>query len=318
MKGLSYALGLIVSSTVVALSGVAHGQTIYGMTAVGSDSSAPGLGLVRFDAATPATIIPVGSFTGVVAGQSVRSIDFRPANGLLYAISTFDSSAQLYTVDLNTAALTAVGSGFSLGMSTTARVEMDFNPVADRVRIVTGSQISPGTNNNYRVNPDSGALVATDTNLNWNLGDPSAAANSVSIVGGAYTNNFPGSTSTTLYAWDFTTDDLVTIGGIGGTPSPNTGTMFTVAEATSFLTGLAALGMDIGPSSNTLFVTHDDPANATLMSLYTRDLTTGAESLVGAYPAGVFINDISVVIPEPATASLLILGVAGLATRRRR
>ena len=73
--------------------------------------------------------------------------------------------------------------------------------------------------------------------------------------------------------------------------------------------------MDISGTSNFAYVTHDDPATGTSMNFYTIDLATGAETLVGAYGAGVFINDIAAV-PAPGAAALL--GLAGLGAMRRR
>jgi hypothetical protein len=294
-----------------------HAETIYGMTATSSTSTAPGVALVRFDSATPGTVTTVGAFSGIVAGHALRSIDFRPATGQLYAISTSTSNlaaAQLYTVNLSTGALTPVGSGLTLTGNSNARVEMDFNPVADRIRIVTGGS----TANSFRAHPDTGALVAADTALSWSPGDPNAAF-AFSIIGGAYSNNVAGATSTTLYGWDYNTDSLLTIGGTGGTPSPNGGVMFSIDQPVSAITGNAALGMDISGATGVLYVTHDDPDTGAFMSLFTRNLGTGAETLIGAYPASnLFIVDISVApIPEPASLLLMALGVAGLVARQR-
>lgn len=276
-------------------------ELIYGMVTASSASTAAGTALVKFDSATPGTITNIGNFTGIVAGQAVRSIDFRPATGVLYAISTDGAAAaQLYTVNLTTAALTTVGSGFTLATNASARVEMDFNPVADRIRVVIGGTTPSPTSFNFRVNPNDGTLVATDTSLAWAAGDPNTGV-PISVVGCAYSNNVAGATTTTLYAWDYNTDSLATIGSIGGTPnSPNSGIMNSIDQPVNALTGNAGLGMDISGVTGILYVTHDDPVTATSMNFYTRNLTTGAETLVGAYPAGTFISDISVKTPDTA------------------
>ena len=275
----------------------AGGELIYGMTVTSSTGTA-GVNLVRFNSSTPGSVTNIGPFTGMTSGHAVRSIDFRPATGQLYAISTDPANpanAQLYTVNLTTAALTPVGTGLTLGTNTFFDVEMDFNPVADRIRIVTASNGTLG-NNNFRAHPDTGALVAQDTNLAFDVSSPRSGATNFNIIGGAYANNVAGATQTTLYAWDYNDDALITIGGINGVPSPNGGLMFTISTPPGFLTTNPALGMDISGATGTMFVTHDDAATGTMMSLFTRSVATGAETLVGTYPAGTFVGDLSVFI----------------------
>ncbi len=58
--------------------------------------------------------------------------------------------------------------------------------------------------------------------------------------------------------------------------------------------------MDISGATGILYVTHDDPNTGASMNLYTRNLTTGAETLLGAYPGGTFVADLSVFIPAGA------------------
>ena len=140
------------------------GELIYGMTVAGLTSTVPGsngVNLVRFNSSAPGTVTTVGPFTGLVSGHTMRSIDFRPANGQLYGLSTntAGSAAQIYTINLMTAACTPVGTGLTLGTNAFTFIEMDFNPVADRIRIVTAGNGTVG-NNNFRANPDTGALVA--------------------------------------------------------------------------------------------------------------------------------------------------------------
>src|SRR6185436_17453218 len=113
------------------------------------------------------------------------------------------SAAQLYTVNLATAALTPVGSGLTLGASATTRLSMDFNPVVDRIRVVTVNGASGGNGANFRVNPNDGMLTSTDTALSWTAGDPQATWMGYTVVGLGYTNSFAGASTTTLYAWDY-------------------------------------------------------------------------------------------------------------------
>lgn len=286
-------------------------ELIYGMTATSSSSGSAGVNLVSFDSATPGTITTIGAFTGIVAGHTLREIDARPATGQLYAISTDAAfNAQVYTVDLATGALTAQGATFALPGATTAQVNIDFNPAADRLRITTL------TNQSYRWNPVTNTFVQQDTTIAYDATDPNFGA-TMNVIGVAYSNNVANANSTTLYGWDYQNDALITVGGLLGSPSPNNGQAFTVFEPTSFRTFNAGLDMEISGLTGVAYVTHDDPATGTSMSLFTIDLTTGAESSLGGYGAGVFISSISAV-PEPTSMALCGIALAGLGIRKIR
>jgi hypothetical protein len=188
--------------------------------------------------------------------------------------------------------------------------------VTNEIRVITSG------NQNYRVNPTTGTLIAQDTSLAYAATDINAGK-APTMVAVTYTNHTAGASTTTAYSWDYFNDALVTIGGPNGTPSPNGGSMSTIGMPTppTTLTNQAAVGMSISPVTGILYVTHDDPVTGGFMSLYTRDLVTGAETLVGAYPAGppaTFVADISVApVPEPAW-TLAGAGLAGLAVTFRR
>ncbi|MBK7393585.1 MAG: DUF4394 domain-containing protein [Chloracidobacterium sp.] len=281
--------------------GTAKAEIIFGMThaagSTGANGAAPALGLVSFDSATPGTVTNHGTFgVGLVAGHSVRTMDFRPLNGLLYAISTNvgNTTGQLYTVSLTTAQLFPVGSGFSLGTNVDPNISMDFNPVADRIRVVAGSVSSDGLQNNFRVDPNTGALVLTDTNLAFATGDPQFGFDA-QIIGIAYTNNVVGATETTLYAWDYQFDILATIGSINGTPqSPNGGQIFTVHDPGAFIVTSSGLGMDISGATGICYVAHNLDGQTANVRLRTRNLANGTQTDLGAFPAGSNIHDISV------------------------
>src|SRR5205823_171232 len=79
---------------------------------------------------------------------------------------------------------------------------VDFNPVVDRLRVVSDA------NENVRINPDAG-LVTTDTALSFTTGTPHAGEDPT-IVDAAYDNDVPGAASTTLYDLDSHIGILVT------------------------------------------------------------------------------------------------------------
>jgi hypothetical protein len=247
----------------------AEAVTIYGVTTTNN--------LLTFDSATPGTASSV-AITGLQAGESVLAIDLRPANGQLYALG---STSRLYTINPATGAATQVGSGpFSPALVGTS-FGFDFNPVVDRIRVVSDAD------QNFRLNPDTGTVVATDTNLAFATGDLNQGVNP-NVVAVAYTNNFAGSTVTTLFGIDSNLDIAVIQGSPDGTPvSPNTGQLFS-ALPLGVNTG-DAVGFDFGGGMGFVSLT---PPTGAASALY----TVGAESviLVGTIGTGFIVVDITV------------------------
>ena len=134
---------------------------------------------------------------GLTPGDQLVGIDFRPATGQLYGLSTpggGPGSAQLYIIDTETAIAMKVGApnavlgGTSFGF--------DFNPVPDRIRVVSNA------GQNLRLNPNDGASAGMDTDLDtWPVTRMRAAC--PCVVGAAYANpDRDPQTNTVLYDID--------------------------------------------------------------------------------------------------------------------
>ncbi|MEG1051904.1 MAG: DUF4394 domain-containing protein [Janthinobacterium sp.] len=190
--------------------------------------------LLSFDRATPGTIRSTATITGLQAGENLLGIDFRPADGQLYGIG---STGRLYTLNGGTGAATVKASLAADAADTTApftalagtQFGVDFNPVADRLRIVSN------TGQSLRINVDTGATT-TD-------GDINGGAAGAAITAAAYTNSFAGTASTTLFVIDATNATLYTQN------PPNNGTLAGAVPLGVAATSVA--GFDIDARTNT-------------------------------------------------------------------
>ena len=118
---------------------------------------------------TPPAPAAPGTITGVTAGENIVGIDFRPSTGLLYALG---STGSIYSLDpAQSSQATKVSSlqtadGGPVALSGT-RFGIDFNPVVDRLRVVSNS------GQNLRVNADTG-VTTVDQALAYGPGDRNA------------------------------------------------------------------------------------------------------------------------------------------------
>jgi uncharacterized protein (TIGR03437 family) len=241
--------------------------------------------LIAFNSGTPGTLVFNKSITGLAAGENLLGIDFRPATGELFGVS---SQSRIYRINTTSGLASLVSPApFTPPIGGTS-FGVDFNPVPDRIRLVSN------TAQNLRLNPNNGAVAGTDTNLAFATGDANAGKTPM-IVASAYTNNFAGTTTTTLYGIDSALDVLVLQGSMGGAPvSPNTGQLTTVGPL-----GVDTndqIGFDIAPATNAAFASLVVGGGITpnISTLATINLASGAMTPIGQIGGGQPIRDIAI------------------------
>jgi hypothetical protein len=263
-----YTVPLTAGSTATRIGTIGTGEALTGMAliqpatpkvyALTTDSR-----LASFDPSTPTTLSASVPISGLVSGESVLGIDFRPANGKLYALT---STARLLTVDADSGASTVVATLSAdaadatlpyNGLGNAARFTVDFNPVADRLRVINDNGL------NLRINADTGATT-TDGAIN-RAGVPPL------VAGGAYGNSFAGTRSTVLYDLDAASSVLAQ------QVPPNDGTLVNVGALAVPFSGAAS--MDIAGGANGLVLAALRTGASGPYTLYTVSLTTGAATL---------------------------------------
>lgn len=272
------------AASALAVSGTSQASLIWGVDQHNN--------LFSFDSAAPGAVLTAKK-VAVPAGEQVVAIDFRPADGNLYAMT---DTGGLYVVNItpspaNTWPVGNTGTAVS-GVNGTS-FGFDFNPVVDRLRVTSDTDI----NLRHQV----GAATIVDGNINAPYGNPS-------VVGAAYLNNFAGTTTTTLFTIDSANDSLNTQN------PPNAGTQVVVGPL-GIDVNSEELGFDIESGTNVAYLAANVGPDRR-SGLYTVNLATGATTSLGLIGNGTLVRDITVVIPEPASlAALAGLGVLGL--RRR-
>jgi hypothetical protein len=137
---------------------------------------------------------------------------------------------------------------------------VDFNPLADRLRVVSDAGQS------LRINVDTGATT-TDTSLN--PGTPQ-------VVAAGYTQSFAGTTATKLFDIDLATASLQQQN------PPNDGVLVPIGLLDPVVTFTNVAGFDIAGGDDGLSLGALQPTGMAQSSLYRVNLKTGATTSLGA------------------------------------
>ncbi|MEU0130706.1 MULTISPECIES: DUF4394 domain-containing protein [unclassified Streptomyces] len=243
-----------------------------GLTGVGLTSAQR---LVGFYVGRPGDSWSFGRITGLKGDSKLVGIDFRVQNGKLYGVG---DRGGVYT--LNSDAEAAKVSQLSVAL-TGAHFGVDFNPAANRLRVISD------TGQNLRHNIDDPAAPRTTT-VDGTLTNPTMPpSTALGVTGAAYTNNdLDATTATTLFDID-TVNDRVSL------QSPaNSGTLAPTGN----------LGLDAGRSAGfDIYYRASDGSNrgyAALSNggrqrLYQVNVLDGGAELLGSFPVGRQVVDIA-------------------------
>ncbi|MFV3077233.1 DUF4394 domain-containing protein [Niveispirillum fermenti] len=212
-------------------------------------------------------VLPVTGVKGKLLG-----IDVRPANGALYGLA---SDNHLYAIDLATGAATA-GPRLSVALTAIDHVVVDFNPQADRLRVM-GSD-----GQNLRVNVETGA-AAVDKPLAYHPKDKVNAGKKPAVYAGAYINSFAGATQTQLFDVDSAA------GAWLSQDPPNDGVLRTIGPL-GVPAGTIVEGVDI-------FTDAEDEYHGRAVAggiLYDLDVQRGAMKRMGRIGDGSDVIDIAI------------------------
>ncbi len=232
--------------------------------------------LVEFDVDQPSRTFPVGRVAGLSGDTRLVGIDFRVQNERLYRVG---DRGGIYTLNTGNARAVKV-SQLTVALAGT-RFGVDFNPAANRLRVVSDT----GQNLRHNIDDAGAPLVTTVDGTLTNPTTPPSTA--LGVTGAAYTNNdLNAATATTLFDLDTAADRI-------SLQSPaNAGTL----APTGNLGVDAALdaGFDIYYSPKT----GANKGFATLSTggsyrLYEVNILTGRATSRGAFPGQQQVTDIA-------------------------
>ena len=244
----------------------AQGKTIYAVDL--------GNNFALFHSASPGTVDRNLPITGLLVGDRIVGIDFRPVDGKLYGVGL---DSRVYVVDTITAVASPVGATFTPALDGT-HFGMVLDPATDKIRIQSAE-----SGQNLQIDPATGQVVSADAALAYAPADPNAGLDP-DIAATAVTSGAGAAT----YGINWFRDELVVMA------DPANGQVRTVGS--TGVTTAACAAMDVASDG----VMYASMTISGINNLYTMNLTTGAATSLGEIDVVVSIQSIAI---PPGTAA---------------
>ncbi|MEU4420588.1 DUF4394 domain-containing protein [Actinoplanes sp. NPDC024001] len=233
--------------------------------------------LVTFTVDKPGRVRPAGPVTGLQGDTRLVGIDYRVQDGKLYGVG---DAGGVYTLTVRGAKAAKAGQ-LAVALNGTS-FGVDFNPAADRLRIISDT----GQNLRHDVNP-GGTTVADGT-----LTIPPATTPATGVTAAAYTNNdLNADTGTTLFDLDTTLDQVAIQAPANAGPLSPTGKLGADAGAEA--------GFDIYTETKsgdvTGFATLQVGGRSTLFQI---SLLNGRADQLGRFPSPVTVTDLALPLAQ--------------------
>ncbi|MFC5922995.1 DUF4394 domain-containing protein [Micromonospora vulcania] len=236
--------------------------------------------LIKFAVNRPqwACAIGVVDLPGI---EDLVGIDYRVQDGNLYGVS---GAGGVYTLSTRTAVATKV-SQLTIALAGTS-FGVDFNPAADRLRIVSN------TGQNLRHNVNVGGVTLADSVLTY----PPSVVAAAGVSGAAYTNNdLSPTTATSLFDVDTSLDQVALQVPANSGQLSATGALGVAADPRAGFDIYSALraGRAVSNSAHAVF------NGSGVSRAYRVDLLTGEAQPTGAFDAAYLVTDLALRLDQP-------------------
>ena len=233
--------------------------------------------LVSFSSTAPQKVCTSVQLAGQQSGETILSVDVRPATQSLYALG---STGRLYSLDTMTGALTLTGTLVAALGDSDPYVSLegtehgiDFNPANDLLRIVGDNGFNARVQN-------LGAVGGTNVTT-----DPDLSPGGTAMGAGAYGNGVLGTAIGTFFMVDSASDALYSLGGLTGT--------VTVVGTTLGLGDVSSVGGFDIYGTNNRGIAALSVGGETGSTLYNVQLNTGVATAIGPIGTGERVRSVT-------------------------